>query len=42
MCHLDVILQILTLLVVFTYTIFTYRLLSLQTRQGFESKFFQL
>lgn len=38
----ELILQLLTLVVVFVYTYFTYRLLSTQTRQGFENKFFQL
>jgi hypothetical protein len=42
MYHLDVILQILTLIVVLGYTIVTYRLFRQQTRQGFENKFFQL
>ena len=42
MHRVDVILQALTLAVVFLYTIFTYRLLCQQTRQGFENKFFQL
>jgi hypothetical protein len=38
----EVVLQSLTLVVVGLYTFLTYRLLSAQTRQGFENKFFQL
>ncbi|MGO9269177.1 MAG: putative phage abortive infection protein [Terriglobia bacterium] len=41
MWPVDATLQALTLGVV-AYTILTYRLLSVQTRQGFENKFFQL
>jgi hypothetical protein len=38
----ELILQILTVTGVAAYTILTYRLLSAQTQQGFENKFFQL
>jgi hypothetical protein len=38
----ELILQFLTLAVVFFYTYLTYKLLSTQTHQGFENRFFQL
>ncbi|MGA3166233.1 MAG: putative phage abortive infection protein [Terriglobia bacterium] len=38
----EFILQVVAVVAVFVYTYFTYRLLSAQTQQGFENKFFQL